>query len=385
MHTNADVAVKLLQDSANFYQMLADKNPHMRRDMARNSRIYRLVAASLAKSPTASFALSEIEGDAIERNENDDNDTGNPVDDVMTRGLLGPLRELEEFGRIRDKGEEQLGNKDPSQGDAEPSSFGGRDNQRISITMDEEIENALRAKITARIDTDLLSRLAPPFIADWQPIEPQDAQDILTGLTRKLVLDGVEAPWPLEHRQVALRCTPLTFYGQALFVDAVVRHRTGMLGQVAFVVLEGRMAPLTVASEQVHELNEQAPLDLKSDEQAKHYLRYFCWVVCGEEGPFAVIEASEGFAENADPQQQALIDKHIPLSVTRADPPEDGWKLRALVRYGNALFGAHFTVTPDGLIEMTDDVPIMELTKGPLAWHLDEEVRYVDTEAGYAQ
>ena len=112
---------------------------------------------------------------------------------------------------------------------------------------------------------------------------------------------------------------------------------------------------LNGTSPPIHEVNAKAPLKL-TEALTADYLRFFCFFVRGEEGPFHIC------ADTADPllpSEATGVAEHVePPRVYGAD--SDGkFRLSAPVFYSNAVFNVDFLVEPTGMIKMLDDRPIM--------------------------
>ncbi|HZF28525.1 MAG TPA: pentapeptide repeat-containing protein, partial [Gammaproteobacteria bacterium] len=126
-----------------------------------------------------------------------------------------------------------------------------------------------------------------------------------------------------------------------------------------------RLLRLDGTSLPIHEANEAAPLKLR-DQDVLDYLRFFCYFVHGENGPFYIVE------DVGDPLvRPALAARTLPAKIeTRG---ADGrWVCKAHVWYGTALFKAEFAVDPSGTVEMLDDEPIEVLEEriaAPLTVH----------------
>jgi hypothetical protein len=57
--TNAELAVLLLRDAANFFRNVADQNPEMAEQMNDNAAVYEQVADLLEQDPSATIELEE--------------------------------------------------------------------------------------------------------------------------------------------------------------------------------------------------------------------------------------------------------------------------------------------------------------------------------------
>jgi len=89
------------------------------------------------------------------------------------------------------------------------------------------------------------------------------------------------------------------------------------------------------------------------------YLRFFCFFVRGERGPFFVAE-SEALPEVAE-----LASGKVRDAVALFGHPswyngqgEDGFHASAAILYGNDLFAADLCIHPEGMIEMLDDLSL---------------------------
>jgi hypothetical protein len=110
----------------------------------------------------------------------------------------------------------------------------------------------------------------------------------------------------------------------------------------------------------IHEANEAGPIKV-TEENALDYLRFFCFFVHGDEGPFLIIEDIDDKAFNHD-EMNDTIRGIIEGSVLPAsyEGTNDAGELQTngIVLYGDALFSARFSVSESGMIEMVDDDPI---------------------------
>lgn len=140
-----------------------------------------------------------------------------------------------------------------------------------------------------------------------------------------------------------------------------------------YLTMKGALYRLDGTSPPIHTVNAEAPIRLDA-ENAGDYLRFFCFFVRGEEGPFYLAERDD------DPMIPEIVDtrtREILTGATREITPAgtsaDGCFLfDATVFYSNAAFGANFSVAPSGMIEMVDDDPIAAdlpiRIHAPLAW-----------------
>jgi hypothetical protein len=166
---------------------------------------------------------------------------------------------------------------------------------------------------------------------------------------------------------------PLSFYPGAKLLqltDMDFRHEAMFLTStntdkgVELIFLDGTSTP-------VHEFNETR-LDMFAPSSVRDYVRFFCQVVHGDEGPFRIIEPRmkggevlpelSGFLSRSEADRPELLtyesgDRAQPMRIERFTPGGQV-HVRALVFYGKNIFRALFAVDPAGMIEMLDDEPL---------------------------
>lgn len=282
---------------------------------------------------------------------------------------------------------------------------------------------ALRAVLERRADDSLASLFAPPFGGGWRDADRETGAALLARVTLMLAKGGDRDPWPLTHEAWALRSLRLKCYEGVELYDVILRDRIGQIGRAAFFVRGGDPSLLDNSSAPLHELNEDHPPKLDEAAAAGEYLKMFCWLVCGDNGPFQIVEDAsllppdlpasvrDRLAERelaltvreppaeppADPDEEAADDE--PLARPSADelaamPPEERAKIferilrepeparprpcflaDAAVYYGGSLFRSEFAIMANGMVEMIDDEPLMEVTLTPV-WRMANPLRY---------
>ena len=115
---------------------------------------------------------------------------------------------------------------------------------------------------------------------------------------------------------------------------------------------------LNGTSPPIHEVNENAPVLLNKD-NVLGYLRFFCFFVRGEEGPFLVAEGPDDPLVPKGDASYRKIMQNILRPATFEGMDDDGKFLcDATIYYSNAVFIANFAVQPGGMCEMLDDEPL---------------------------
>jgi hypothetical protein len=131
-------------------------------------------------------------------------------------------------------------------------------------------------------------------------------------------------------------------------------------GPFWFLAKQGRMFLLDGASAPIHDANEADPVKV-TEQNALDYLRFFCYFVHGDEGPFLIIEDIDHPALDTDklePATRKVIEDALRPAAFEGKTDAGALEASAMVLYGNALFAARFSMTENGMIEMIDDEPI---------------------------
>jgi len=131
-------------------------------------------------------------------------------------------------------------------------------------------------------------------------------------------------------------------------------------GPFWFLAKQGRMFLLDGSSAPIHDANEADPIKV-TEENTLDYLRFFCYFVHGDEGPFLIVEDINHPALDTDKLDDAtrkVIEGALRPAMFEGRTPEGAFEASAMVLYGNALFSARFSMTENGMIEMIDDEPV---------------------------
>jgi len=185
----------------------------------------------------------------------------------------------------------------------------------------------------------------------WGYLSEKDSR-ALRLIELPILRQSSESASPIE----ALRYD-LPFYGSRSLVE--VRSEQGK-GQTWCLAGDCSPAPLDGASAPIHDANDACSLALNKD-TVIDYVRFFCFFVHGDDGPFFVVQDLNHPVfdlERINPEERATIEKEL-RPPELLDVSEDGvFKVSAVVMYGNALFKTEFMVQPSGNIEMLDDTPV---------------------------
>ncbi len=128
---------------------------------------------------------------------------------------------------------------------------------------------------------------------------------------------------------------------------------------VYYLTDQGNLFRLNGTSPPIHEVNAKAPIKV-TEENVLDYLRFFCFFVRGEEGPFYVAESMDdpNMPTEMDDTTRSVIEGTVREANFEGMNEQGHYLADAVVFYSNALFIANFAIQPSGMIEMLDDDPI---------------------------
>lgn len=128
---------------------------------------------------------------------------------------------------------------------------------------------------------------------------------------------------------------------------------------IYYLTDQGNLYRLNGTSPPIHEINNKAPIQL-NENNVLDYLRFFCFFVRGDEGPFYVLERSDDplIPETESATTLSIIEGTAHPAKLESMDEEGNFLCQALVFYSNALFEGSFKVKPTGMLEMLNDEPI---------------------------
>lgn len=126
---------------------------------------------------------------------------------------------------------------------------------------------------------------------------------------------------------------------------------------------KGDLYRLNGTSPPLHEVNAKAPIRL-SPENVLDYLRFFCFFVHGENGPFHVAEHLDDPLLPADPMIRKVLAETVRPARFEGRNEKGHYLCNATIYYADALFVADFAVHPGGMVEMLDDEPVAADLRG---------------------
>ena len=188
---------------------------------------------------------------------------------------------------------------------------------------------------------------------NWAPVEGEYLQGFLEQI------NPIDGKYKVSAQTTKVAWRQLPFYDNV----ALVRVQDPMWSPANLVIYyltkEGNLFRLNGTSPPIHEVNAQAPVKITED-NVLEYLRFFCFFVRGEEGPFLIAETLDDpyIPQTADPKTKSVIEGTVRPATYEGKNEQGFYLCDAVVFYSNALFIANFAIQPSGMIEMLDDEPI---------------------------
>lgn len=126
---------------------------------------------------------------------------------------------------------------------------------------------------------------------------------------------------------------------------------------IYYLMHEAQLYRLNGTSPPIHEVNAKASIDL-NERNVLDYLRFFCFFVRGEEGPFYIAESLDDPMIPKHTDSLSAIEGIIRPATFEGLNAEGHFLCNAVVYYSNNLFIADFAVQRTGLVEMLSDEPV---------------------------
>ena len=149
---------------------------------------------------------------------------------------------------------------------------------------------------------------------------------------------------------------PLPFYEQVVLIRLRDENWDPQHLQIFYLANQGQLTRLDGTSPPIHMVNAESPVKI-TDDNVLDYMRFFCYFVRGEEGPFLIAENIDDPAmpKNLDDSTTKVIEGVLRDASYEGKDDNNYWLCDAVVFYDDALFLANFAVQPSGMIEMLED------------------------------
>lgn len=188
----------------------------------------------------------------------------------------------------------------------------------------------------------------------WQAVTGNDVDPFLQSI------NPISGKHTANAQSAKVEWAQLPFYSNIALVRISDSSWSGDIGPFWFLAKQGQMFHLDGTSAPIHDANEAGPISV-TEENVINYLRFFCFFVHGDEGPFYIVEDLADSALDQgkmDDATKGVVEGSIVPAALEGKDDNGQFVTSAIVLYGDALFSARFAMTTDGMIEMTDDDPI---------------------------
>lgn len=138
--------------------------------------------------------------------------------------------------------------------------------------------------------------------------------------------------------------------------DPSWQEKHGSENSTGVWLLDQQLYRLDGTSPPIHTMNAKKPPTL-DEKNVLNYIKFFCYFVRGEEGPFAILESAQDSIFPEDAPEDMLL--QLPRSTQLLKQDEKGFHCEALIWYAENLFLANFLVRENGMVEMIDDEPLV--------------------------
>jgi hypothetical protein len=189
---------------------------------------------------------------------------------------------------------------------------------------------------------------------NWQKVPAVQTEPFLK------LINPIQGKHTASPATASVEWCQLPFYTSIALVKINDTAWAPNTGPFWFLAKQGRMFLLDGSSAPIHDANEADPIKV-DDNNNLDYLRFFCYFVHGDEGPFLIVETIDHPAidkARLDPTKKKVLEDALRPAAFEGKTDAGAYEASAMVLYGNALFSARFSMTSNGMIEMIDDEPV---------------------------
>lgn len=189
--------------------------------------------------------------------------------------------------------------------------------------------------------------------AGWNAVTGEELDGFLAQV------NPIDGKYQVNSKSTEVSWRPLPFYDNVVLIRLRDRSWGKPRLSVYYLTDQGTLFRLNGTSPPIHEINAKAPIKI-TEANVLEYLRFFCFFVRGEEGPFLIAESMEDpyMPHTDDPKTRAVMEGTVRAASYEGRNEQGYYMCDAVVYYSNALFIATFAVQPGGMIEMLNDDPI---------------------------
>lgn len=187
----------------------------------------------------------------------------------------------------------------------------------------------------------------------WSNLDDQTRVDLIDRIS------PVDGKYRVESGS-SISATTLSFYPERVRLLRLCYSAWAGSPTLYYLEDQGNLFRLNGTSPPIHEVNAKAPINL-SEANVLDYLRFFCFFVRGDEGPWLFFEslADSDIPDIPDEDERIKLEKHVYPSKFIGSDEEGNFHAAAMIWYSNAIFAAKFKVQPTGMIEMEKDEQVL--------------------------
>ncbi len=187
----------------------------------------------------------------------------------------------------------------------------------------------------------------------WNPVTGEQLKGFLSQV------DPIDGKFKTNESTTKVHWRKLPFYDRVALVRIQDPAWTPHNLVAYYLTDQGALYRLNGLSAPIHDVNAKAPIKV-TDDNVLEYLKFFCFFVRGEEGPFLIAEDAQDqyIPREMDDNTRSVIEGTVRPATYEGKNENGHYLCDAVVFYSNALFIANFAVEPTGMIQMLDDDPI---------------------------
>lgn len=187
----------------------------------------------------------------------------------------------------------------------------------------------------------------------WNAVQGEELSGFLDQI------NPIDGKYRVNAASTEVHWRQLPFYSSVALIRVKDNNWVNKKLNIYYLTDQGNLFRLNGTSPPIHEVNAKAPVKI-TDDNVLDYLRFFCFFVRGEEGPFYVAESMDdpNMPQDMDETTRSVVEGTIRPCTYQGKNDQGHYLCDAVVFYSNALFIANFAVQPTGMIEMLDDEPI---------------------------
>ncbi len=181
--------------------------------------------------------------------------------------------------------------------------------------------------------------------------------DELAGFLEQI--NPIDGKYKVSADSTQVHWRQLPFYDSVALIRVKDPNWVNQKLTIYYLTDQGNLFRLNGTSPPIHEVNAKAPIKV-TEANVLEYLRFFCFFVRGEEGPFYIAETMDdpNMPTDMDDTTRSVVEGTVRGATFEGMNDQGHFLCDAVVFYSNALFIASFAVQPTGMIEMLDDEPI---------------------------